>query len=213
MAKTAPFDKHTEDYENWFVVNEPVFKSELGAIQRALTDTGKATEVGIGTGIFAAPLGIKEGIDPSGPMLGKAKERGISAIHGVAEDLPYPDESKDSILMVTTVCFLDDIYKSFREVHRVLKKHGHFIIGFVDKNSLMGNFYVRHKHENVFYKDATFYETEEIYRVLNDTGFRINNTYQTVFGKAEDIKEAQETMVGYGYGSFVVTRAGKRECM
>jgi len=209
MPKTGPFDNYSNEYEDWFIINKYAFQSELNAIKKALPDNGGIVEVGIGSGIFAAPLGVKEGIDPSKAMREKAKKRDIRVMDAVAENLPYADQSKDAVLMVTTICFVDDIYKSFQEVHRVLKDNGHFIIGFVDKNSPIGKFYLEQKDENVFYKDATFFGTEELYEILEDTGFKINNTYQTVFGKIEKINEVQNVLFGYGEGSFVVIKAHK----
>ena len=210
MPKTGPFDQYADEYEDWFVINKYVFQSELNAIKKTLPENGDAIEVGIGSGIFAAPLGIKEGVDPSEAMREKAKKRNIRVMDAVAENLPYADQSKDAVLMVTTICFVDDIYKSFQEVHRVLKDDGHFIIGYVDKNSPIGKFYLEQKDENVFYKDAIFFGTEELYKILKDTGFKINNTYQTVFGKLEEINEVQKVLVGYGQGSFVVIQAQKK---
>ena len=209
MPKTEAFDNNLEEYEKWFVDNHFVFQSELNAIKKTLPENGDAIEVGIGSGIFAAPLGIKEGIDPSEAMREKAKKRKINAVDAVAENLPYSDKSKDFALMVTTICFVDDIYKSFKEVHRVLKDDGYFITGFVDKNSPVGKFYLEHKDENVFYKDATFYGTKELFGILKDTGFEIENTYQTVFGKLDEINKVQDTLTGYGQGSFVVIKAKK----
>ena len=209
MPKTKPFDQYADEYEDWFVINKYAFQSELDAIKKALPDNGDVVEVGIGSGIFAAPLGIKEGIEPSEAMREKAKKKGIRVMDAVAENLTYADKSKDAVLMVTTICFVDDIFKSFQEVHRVLKDDGYFIIGFVDKNSPVGKFYLGQKDENVFYKDAIFWGTDELYDLLKDTGFKINNTYQTVFGKIEKINEVQNVLVGYGKGSFVVIKAQK----
>jgi len=209
MPKTEPFDQYANEYDNWFVINKYAFQSELNAIKKTLPENGDAIEVGIGSGIFAAPLGIKEGIDPSEAMREKAKKRKINAIDAVAENLPYPNKSKDFALMVTTICFVDDIYKSFKEIHRVLKDDGYFITGFVDKNSPVGKFYLEHKDENVFYKDATFYGTKELFGILKDTGFEIENTYQTIFGKLDEINKVQDTLTGYGQGSFVVIKAKK----
>jgi len=209
MPKTGPFDNYSNEYEDWFVTNKYVFQSELNAIKKALPDNRDVVEVGIGSGIFATPLGINEGVDPSEAMRKKAKKRDIRVIDAVAENLPYADKSKDAVLMITAICFVDDIYKSFQEVHRVLKDDGYFIIGFVDKNSPVGKFYLEHKDENVFYKDATFFGTEELYKILKDTGFKINNTYQTVFGKIEEINKVQNVLVGYGRGGFVVIKSQK----
>jgi len=209
MAKIEPFDQYADEYNNWFVINKYVFQSELNAIKKALPENGNVIEVGIGSGIFAAPLGIKEGVDPSEAMREKAKKKGIRVIDAVAENLPYTDKSKDVVLMVTTICFVDDIFKSFQETHRVLKDDGYFIIGFVDKNSPVGKFYLEQKDENVFYKDAIFFRTEELYEILKEAGFKINNTYQTIFGGIEEVNKVQNVLVGYGQGSFVAIKAQK----
>jgi len=209
MPKTGPFDHYADEYDDWFVINKYAFQSELNAIKKTLPENGDAIEVGVGSGMFAAPLGIKEGIDPSETMREKAKKRDIRVIDAVAENLPYADKSKDVVLMITMICFVDDIYKSFQEVHRVLKDDGYFIIGFVDKNSPVGKFYLEQKDENVFYKDAIFWGTEELYEILKDTRFKINNTYQTIFGKIEEINKVQNVLVGYRQGSFVVIKAQK----
>ena len=211
MAKTKAFDKHLAEYEQWFIDNHFVFQSELAALQKVMPERGNGVEIGVGSGIFASLLGIKDGVEPSRAMREKAIEREIHAINGVAEKLPYADKSYDYALMVTTLCFVDDVLQAFNEVHRILKKNGTFIIGFVDKNSPVGKIYLENKDKNVFYKDAVFYSAEEVYRYLWETGFRIDITLQTVFGMLDTIKEIQIPQNGYGKGSFVVIKAIKNE--
>ncbi len=207
MPGTEPFDNHLKEYEKWFVDNHFVFQSELNAIKKAIPSEKKGIEIGIGSGIFAKPLGIKTGIEPSKVMREKAKTRKVNAVDAVAENLPYPDSSIDFALMVTTVCFLDDIYKSFYEVNRILSTNGYFVIGFVDKNSPLGKTYSEHKEESIFYKNATFYSTTELLGILKNTGFEIKNIYQTVFGNLDEINKVQEVKTDYGEGSFVVLKA------
>jgi ubiquinone/menaquinone biosynthesis C-methylase UbiE len=142
-------------------------------------------------------------------MLMKARERNINAIYGIAEKLPYPDKSFGYALMVTTICFVDDVLQSFREVHRILKKKGRFIIGYVDKDSPVGKIYLEHQDKNVFYKDAVFYSTGQVYEYLKKAGFIIECTLQTVFGMLETVREVQVPEDGFGKGSFVVIRAIK----
>ena len=74
-----------------------------------------------------------------------ARQRGIEAIAGVAEALPFDDAQFDFALMITTICFLNDIKNAFREAYRVLKPDGCLIIGFIDKDSPLGKLYQRHK--------------------------------------------------------------------
>jgi ubiquinone/menaquinone biosynthesis C-methylase UbiE len=209
MPKTAPFDNYPDEYDHWFVINKHAFKSELMAVKKALPPRGRGIEIGVGSGIFAEPLGITEGIEPSRAMREKAKQRNIKAIDAVAENLPYHDKSIDFVLMITTICFVDDICRSFDEVHRILTDTGRFIIGFVDKNSPIGKEYLEHKEESLFYKDAVFYGTEDLYKILNDSGFAIGNTYQTVFGEIDRITKVQDILEGYGQGSFIVINAKK----
>lgn len=209
MPKTKPFDQYSDEYDHWFVVNKYAFQSELKAIEGVLPASGKGVEIGVGSGIFAEPLGIKEGVEPSRAMREKAKERNINVVDGVAESLPYSDNSFDFALMVTTICFVEDIVQSFHEAHRILCDNGKLIIGFVDKDSSIGKIYQQYKEESIFYKDARFYGTEELYGILKDTGFEIEGTSQTVFGNLEELDCVQETLSGYGEGSFVVIVARK----
>ncbi|VAX17150.1 Methyltransferase TM1293 [hydrothermal vent metagenome] len=209
MAKTKPFDNYFDEYENWFDANKFIFQSELNAIKKAIPKDKKGVEIGIGSGIFAVPLGISEGVEPSLAMRTKAIEKELNVIDTVAEELPYQNNSQDFVLMVTTICFVDDIYKSFEEINRILKTDGEFIIGYVDKDSLIGKFYLEHQHESLFYKDATFFGTEKLIEILETTGFIVKNIYQTVFGFLNEIDEVQETLPGFGKGSFVVIKAKK----
>jgi len=209
LPKIKAFEKNLQEYEDWFVLNKFVYQSELKAVEKAIPKNKNGFEIGIGSGLFARPFGIKEGIEPSSKMREKAKERNLKIFDAVAENLPYRNKSKDFALMVTTICFVDDIYKSFEEANRVLKTNGYLIIGFVDKNSPIGKIYLEHKNESSFYRDAIFFETEKVYKILQKTGFEIESTYQTVFGKLNEIKEIQKVQNGFGKGSFVVIKAKK----
>lgn len=210
MTKHLVFDKYIDQYENWFNDNYYVYQSELKAIRQLLPSEGKGLEIGVGSGIFAQPLGIKEGCDPSDTMRKKAIERGINAVYGIAENLPYPSGSFDFVLMVTTICFVDDPDKSIAEVYRILKNKGKFIIAFVDKDSPLGKQYLKHKNESIFYKDATFFSTLEIIDLLKKNKFEITNTVQTVFGKLDEVKQIQDPIESFGIGSFVVIKAEKQ---
>ena len=144
MPKIEPFQKHTIKYDNWFEENKNVYQSEINAIKNLLPQFKTAVEIGIGTGNFALPLGIKFGIEPSERMRKAAKRKGIEVIDGVGENLPLENESFDLALMVTTLCFLDDAKKAFSEVYRILKPGGFFINAFIDKDSNIGKIYQKY---------------------------------------------------------------------
>ncbi|MBF7097741.1 class I SAM-dependent methyltransferase [Alkalibacter mobilis] len=160
MPKTKCFDENYMDYEEWFDKNRYVYLSELKAVKHFVPQIGTGLEVGVGSGKFAVPLGIKIGLEPSEKMKQLAESKGVKVYGGVAEALPFEDSSFDFVLMVTTICFVDDVDKSLREVKRVLKKNGKFIIGLVDSESPLGKIYKEKKDGSVFYKDAIFYSAK-----------------------------------------------------
>ncbi|MEW6685924.1 MAG: class I SAM-dependent methyltransferase [Candidatus Edwardsbacteria bacterium] len=209
MPKTEPFEKHASQYEEWFERNKFAYQSELQAIKKLLPESENGIEIGVGSGRFAAPLGIRLGLDPSKEMRKIAQRRGIEVIDGVAEAIPFGDSQFDFVLMVTTLCFLDDIETALKEIHRVLKSGGNIIIGFINANSPMGRLYQQKKNDNVFYRDATFYSVEEVVAYLKNAGFTDFDFRQTLFRPLAEIRDIESVKEGYGEGSFVVVKATK----
>ena len=209
MARIEPFEKYTNQYEDWFIKNRFIYESELEAIREQLPEAKRGIEIGVGTGQFGAPLGIKIGIEPSRKMGEIARERGIWVIEAIAENLPLKGAIFDFALMVTAVCFLDDIKAAFKGIHRILREKGAFLIGFIDKNSPLGKLYQERKEKSLFYNIATFYSVEEIVFYLRQAGFKEFSFSQTIFRDLKEIKKAERIKEGYGEGAFVVINAIK----
>ncbi|MCD4703948.1 MAG: class I SAM-dependent methyltransferase [Methanosarcinaceae archaeon] len=211
MMKIEPFETHAPRYNDWFERNELVYGSELWAVREQLPDSSDALEVGVGSGRFATSLGIRYGLDPSATMARLATENGVKTVCGVAEMLPFADQCFDLVLMVTTVCFLDDVDAAFREAYRVLRPEGHLVVAFVDKDSPIGRVYQQKKDQSVFYREAIFYSTGTIIHHLRKCGFFDISCMQTLFDNLSDITRIESPCHGYGRGSFVVVRASKCE--
>ena len=205
MAKITPFEEFGEEYDDWFIRNNDKYESELRALINFIPSNSKGLEVGVGSGEFAAPLGIKIGVEPSPKMADKARKLGIHVLPGIAEDLPISDNSFDFVLMVTTICFVDDLKKSFQEAFRVLKKEGFIVIGFIDKNSELGKKYRANRDKSRFYKIAEFFSTEEVLACLREAGFERFDTKQTIF-PGNDTQRIED---GFGTGSFVAIKGLK----
>ncbi len=211
MPKISPFEKYAEQYEEWFVKNRWVYEAELRAVKDMLPVGGRGVEIGVGSGRFAEPLGIKIGVEPSKRMREIAQKRGIQVLNGVAEELPFDDAGFDFVLMVTTVCFVDNIRKALLEAHRVLYHGGFLIIGFVDRNSMVGQTYLDHQNENVFYKDATFFSVDELVEIIGQAGFTDLTFKQTIFKGLSETTRDEPVKPGHREGSFVVIRGRKEE--
>ncbi len=207
MPKIAPFETYVHRYEAWFRKYPFVYAAELKVVRSLVPKGGYGIEVGVGTGRFAAPLGILLGVEPSLQMAKITRQHGIHVVGGVAEALPLEDDRFDFVLMVTTVCFLDDVDRAFKECYRVLKKKGFLIVGFVNRTSSLGQIYLTHQNENVFYKDALFYTVDEIIEAMKQTGFRDFVFQQTIFRNLSEVTPTESIKSGYGEGAFIVVRA------
>lgn len=207
MAKTAPFQQHHRRYDEWFERHRPAYESELLAVRSLLPWKGLGLSIGVGTGRFAAPLGVQVGLDPSRAMLGYAKERGLAVVQGAAEALPFASGCFDYALSVTTICFVDDPQAMIREAHRVLRPGGVLVLGFIDSTSALGEHYRAHQSGNVFYREATFYSAGQVSELLENTGFNHAVWVQTLSRPLEEIVEVEPARAGYGRGAFVAVRA------
>jgi ubiquinone/menaquinone biosynthesis C-methylase UbiE len=208
MKKYESFEKYSKEYDEWFIKNQDIYLAELNAIKSLIPSKKVGVEIGVGSSRFALPLGIKIGIEPSKNMAEISRSRGIQVYEAVAEKLPFNDKKFDFVLMVTTICFVDDLVKSFKEAYRVLKNDGCIIVGFVDKKSELGKQYQLKRRESKFYKDATFYSVKEVIDFLERTKFKVFVIKQTVFSSRFGMIDSVEN--GYGKGSFVIIKAIKQ---
>jgi SAM-dependent methyltransferase len=209
MHELTSFDIHHERYEVWFTRHEAAYHSELLAVRALLPWQGLGLEIGVGTGRFAAPLGIKIGVDPSMAMLVNATKRGVLGLQGTAEALPFKSAIFDFALVVTTICFVDDPVAMLMEARRVLKPGAPLVIGFVDRTSELGRHYLNHQAENVFYREARFYSASEVGKLLGGTGFAEQTWGQTLSKPLNQIVEMEPFFEGFGDGGFVVVSAKK----
>ncbi len=211
MAKVEAFEKHAGEYDQWYDAHPFVYASELEAIKRLLPENAEGIEVGVGTGRFAAPLGIKVGVEPSQAMREIARSRNIDVVEGIAEELPFPDEQFDHVLFVTTICFVNSLEQAFAEAHRVLKPGGSILVGFVDRNSALGRKYENRRNDSRFYKNAVFRSVNEVAASLEQVGFSQLQYVQTLFSPLSEIEKREPIEEGYGKGAFIVAKATKNQ--
>jgi putative nucleotidyltransferase with HDIG domain len=208
---TGPFETNVARYEAWFDRHPAAYASELAAIRELWPAGADGLEIGAGAGHFAAPLGIRTGVEPSAAMRKRAAERGLAPVAGVAERLPFPDGRFDAALMVTTICFVADPALSLREAFRVLRPGGCVVVGFVDRASPLGREYERNKAKSVFYKTARFFDAAEVAALLAKAGFTDLEYRQTLFAHPDQMQKPDPARTGFGEGAFVAIRGRKPE--
>jgi ubiquinone/menaquinone biosynthesis C-methylase UbiE len=171
IASRRVFDECAGDYDRWFAIHGDVYAAQVRLLREAIPDTGRGLEVGVGSGRFAVPLGIFDGIDPSSNLLKMARIRGIDIVQGVGEHLPYYSETFDYVLMMTVICFLEKPPGVLDEAFRVLVKGGALILGFIEKDGEIAIQYRQEKIKSRFLRFARFLTVDEVSRFLKEAGF------------------------------------------
>lgn len=166
------FEQFAEEYDRWFDEHNAGYRAELARVRRLLPrPDSRAVEVGVGSGRFAAPLGIRFGIEPSRALGRMARERGIEVIQGRAESIPLRDGACSSVLLVTVICFMDDPVPAFLELHRILAPQGTLVIGFLEREGAVARKYRHDRGKHRFLSRARFYSSGEVQDLLGRTGF------------------------------------------
>lgn len=118
------------------------FGTDKSYRRRVLREAGLAPgmrmlDVACGTGMIASPArdivgpsGQVIGLDPSAGMLGEALHRGRVdiAAQGLAEHLPFPDDTFDFLTMGFALRHVADLRTTFDEYRRVLKPGGKALV-------------------------------------------------------------------------------------
>lgn len=162
---TEYFDEHADTYDAWYDRHPREYEDQVRFIA-ALLPSGNGLEIGVGTGRFAARLGIGTGIDLSERMLELSRKRGVEAILADAAKLPFRDLQFDYSLNMVTICFLENPLASIREARRVSRI---VVTVILDRDSE----YVQNlmKRREGFYRYAKFYTASEVVGLYIEAGF------------------------------------------
>ncbi len=123
-----------EDSHWWFVGRRLILESFLEDIvqsSKSKAQSPKILDVGCGTGAnleMLANFGEAQGVDVSDDALEFCKTKGLKAHKGLAESLPFADESFDLVTALDVVEHLDDDVAGLKEMNRVLRKDGKTLI-------------------------------------------------------------------------------------
>jgi SAM-dependent methyltransferase len=120
-----------EDSHWWFVGRRAILESFLNGIVEKLRISNSALrilDVGCGTGAnieMLSQYGDAEGVDVSDDALEFCRKKGLKVQKGLAEKLPYDDETFDLTTALDVIEHLDDDVAGLKEMHRVTKTGGY----------------------------------------------------------------------------------------
>ncbi len=126
-----------EDSHWWFVGRRAILEMFLNGIvdrlraERVETGTLNLLDVGCGTGAnleMLSAFGEAEGVDVSDEALEFCRRKGLTVQKGLAEKLPYEDETFDITTALDVVEHLDDDIAGLKEMYRVTKSGGYSLI-------------------------------------------------------------------------------------
>lgn len=169
------FDAHAAQYDAWYdsEVGRLIFATEVACLRPFIhRHPGPGLEIGVGSGRFAQALDIEYGVDPSIALLRMARARGIRAVMAKGEDLPFPDEVFEEVLLALTLCFVREPARVLEESRRVLRPGGGLILGLILRESPWADFYARRGREgHPIYSQTTFSTRNEVEALLRSSGF------------------------------------------
>lgn len=227
------FDGYADKYDEWFMVNDNLFTSELRLFKKVLGDISgkKLLSVGCGSGLFESYIDSSniEGIEPSEDMGRIAEKRGVNVIkYGLIEDVDLPDEKYDIIYFNGSSSYMENLKPVYEKCLKALKKDGKLILLDVPKESAFGFMYLLGKSLNTYdheYLEGTmpalpyplalaasgvWHSTEEKIGVLKDLGVKEFTFYQTlVKNPLYTNEEPEEVIEGYKSGGYVAIIAEK----
>ncbi len=186
------FDLYAERYDDWFRRNRIVVENELKLLRRIGIDK-PCLELGVGTGFFASLLGVDVGLDPSINVLRIARGRGIDVVQGFGELLPFKSSCFKTVLLIVTLCFLENPEAVATESIRVLVRGGKLVSCIVPGDSSWGKYYRKLGAEgHAFYSRARFFTVEEMNKLFEGVGLEILGAWGTLSFPPWETPRAEE---------------------
>jgi len=167
------FDERTQEYDSWYDRHPDIYRKELDLL--TIDSVGPKLEIGVGTGRFGGSLGYDVGLDPSVNSLVMAQSRGINAVLGIGERLPFIDNTLGTVLICMSLWLFDDRSKVLEEVRRVLASNGTLILATTFAESPLGIEYAnrRENESGSFYSDCWLLSRDELLGLIGDIGFTV----------------------------------------
>jgi ubiquinone/menaquinone biosynthesis C-methylase UbiE len=214
MKSKNTFDEFAEKCDAWYDSDEgmPIYESELLCLNSLIDNVSfPMLSIGVGTGRFAMHFPDIIGVDPSLNALKIARSRGIRTLQATGEEFPFFNETFKYVLIIVTLCFVEDPLSVLREANRVLMPNGSIIIGMVPKGSPWGIYYEKKKKEgHPFYSHAKFYTLRVVENYLRVTAMKIFRISSTLLQRPDEPRRIELPTKGFAKNAgFICIEAKK----
>ncbi len=158
---------------------------------------GDVLEIAIGTGLNLPhyPPGIRlTGVDLSPAMLAAAGKRAadlslaVDLAEAAAENLPYADDSFDTVICTLSLCSVADDRAAIAEMHRVLRPGGQLVLldHVAATNRLL--LALQRLWEKVTLRFAGDYQTRHPLPLVEQAGFTVEDSRRFKLGTVERLR-------------------------
>ncbi|MFC1623280.1 class I SAM-dependent methyltransferase, partial [Patescibacteria group bacterium] len=127
----------------------------------------KILEIGCGFGVLLSkiPSGVKYGIESNDFSAGKCQEKGLNVVaHDNPYKLPFEDNFFDKVVMNESIEHIEDVGKLVKEVKRILKFNGKYVVTTPNKTLFVRNLSDTHCSEMTY---------SELRKIIRDNDFEI----------------------------------------
>lgn len=144
---------------------DPEMETLLGSVEGK-----RILDVGCGEGrysrIFAGKGAKVSGIDPVQKFIDSAREKHPEGenVLGIAEDLPFPDESFDVVLSYLTLIDIPDIRLAIPEMVRVLRSGGSLVVATISSYCCTVEPWIRDENGKKLHRPVEGYMEEKAIR-------------------------------------------------
>ena len=178
MHLSVDYDRIAHSYDRRYLDND------YSGVENALVafvgqnPLGRMLEVGCGTGHWLRSLsgrGIRAaGMDVSGRMLARAhaQDHRTALVRGLAEHLPWADDSFDRLFCVNALHHFRDKRTFLAEARRVLRRGGRFMTIGLDPHTGLDHWYIYEYFDPVLQMDRSRYPaSSQIREWMDAVGF------------------------------------------
>ncbi len=147
------------------------------------------------------------GIDPSKILLreGKNKNPNLKIKEGKGENIPFDNETMDGAFAECTLSLMEDLDKTIREVHRILRERGYFVITDVYAKNPE---HLRLLDEFSFHSCMRgLYDIDNLKNKLESYGFKI-----ILFEDHTELLKELMVKIIFNYGSMNIFWSKATEC-